>query len=134
MLKYVTALSAALIASWALVGSATEASAGHHRGHGCCGPIPPSYHYKTKKVHKDVTRHRDVYRTRYVPRIKRVVHVTRIQPVVHVHNVTRVHTRIVGVVRPVYQHVHQVLPARHYVTNSVVYLRPQCGCAYHHGY
>jgi hypothetical protein len=132
MLKFVTALSAAMIAAAAFIVSATDASAHHRRGHGCpsCGPIPPSYHYKTRTVHKNVTRYRDVQRTRYVQRIKRVVHVTRIQPVVHVHNVTRVHTRIVGVVRPVYQHVHQVLPARHYVTNRVIYLPPQCGCGY----
>jgi len=58
------------------------------------------------------------------------VHVTRIQPVVHVHNVTRVHTRLVGVPYPVHHHVTQWLPPRHYVTSSVVYLRPQCGCGY----
>jgi hypothetical protein len=131
MLKSVTALSAALIAGWALVGSATDASAGHRR-HGCCGPIPPSYTYKTKKVHTHVTRHRDVTRTKYVQRTKRIVHVTRIQPIVHVHNVTRVHTRIVGVVRPVHQRVVQRLPARKFVTSSVVYLRPQCGCSHRH--
>jgi hypothetical protein len=126
MLKFITALSAAAVLGWALVGSATTASAGSRcKG---CGPIPPSYTSKTKTVHKTVTRHRDVYRTKYVPRIKRIVHVTRIQPVIRVHNVTRVHTRIVGVVRPVHQHFTKVLPARRYVTNSVVYLRPTCGC------
>lgn len=129
MLKLVTALSGALIVGWALVGSATDANAGHRR-HGCCGPIPPSYTYKTKKVHKHVTRYRDVHRTKYVKRIKPIVHVTRLQPVLHVHKVTRVHTRIVGVVHPVHQHVTQVLPPMRYVTSSVVYLRPQCGCAY----
>ena len=129
MSKSVTALCSALIVGWALVGSATTANAGHHRK-GCCGPIPPSYSYKTKKVHKNVTRYRDVHRTKYVQRVKRHVHVTRIQPVVHVHNVTRVHTRIVGVVRPVHQRVTQWLPPRRYVTNSVVYLRPHCGCGY----
>ena len=134
MLKCVTAFSAAVIAAWAFVGSATDASAHHRRGHGCssCGPLPPSYTYKTKTVHKNVTRHRDVYRTRYVPRIKPIVHVTRIRPVVHVHNVTRVHTRIVGVVHPVHRQVTRVLPARTYTTSSVVYLRPQCGCVYRH--
>ena len=127
MLKLVTALSAALIGACALLGSAATANAGYG-GKGCCGPLPPSYSYKTRKIHKTVTRHRDVYRTRYVPRIKPVVHVTRIQPVVRVHNVTRVHTRLVGVVQPVHRRVMQVLPARQYVTNSVVYLRPRCGC------
>ena len=127
MLKLVTALSAALIIGWALVGSATTASARHHRS-GCCGPLPPSYTYKTKHVHKNVTRYRDVHRTRYVKRIKPIVHVTRIQPIVHVHNVTRVHTRTVGVVHPVHQRVTQWLPARQYVTNSVVHFRSGCGC------
>ena len=129
MLKFATALSAAVIIGWALVGSATSASAGH-RNHGCCGPIPPSYTYKTKNVYKNITRHHDVYRTKYVKRTKRIVHVTRIQPIVHVHNVTRVHTNIVGVVHPVHQRVTQYLPARTYVTNSVVHLRPECGCGY----
>lgn len=129
-MKFVTALSAALIAGWALAASATDASAGHKRGHGCpgCGPIPPSYTYKTKVVHKHVTRYRDVHRTKYFKRIKPIIHVTRIQPVVHVRKVTRVHTRLVGVVYPVHRHVTQVLPPRHHVTSSVVYLRPQCGC------
>lgn len=131
MLRFVTALSAALIVGWTLDGSATTANAGHHRK-GChsCGPIAPSYTYKTKKVHKNVTHYRDVHRTKYVKRIKPIIHVTRIQPVVHVRNVTRVHTRIVGVVHPVHRRVTQWLPAHRYVTNSVVYLRPQCGCGY----
>jgi hypothetical protein len=129
MLKSVTALLAGLILGWSLVGAATTAYAGS-RGKGCCGPIPPSYTYKTKKIFKTVMRHRDVYRTKLVPRIKHIVHVTRVQPVVRVHNVTRVHTRIVGVVRPVHQRVTQVLPVRRFVTNSVVYLRPTCGCGH----
>jgi hypothetical protein len=134
MLKWVTALSAALIAAGAFVGSATDASAHRRHGHGCssCGPISPSYTYKTKTVHRNITRYRDVTRTRFVPRIKPIVHVTRIQPVVHVHNVTRVHTRIVGVVHPVHRHMTYVLPPRLYMTGSVVYLRPQCGCSYRH--
>ena len=130
MLKFATALSAALIIGWALVGSAATASAGHHRHHGCCGPLPPSYTYKTKKVHKHITRYRDVHRTRYFKRIKPIIHVTRIQPVLHVHKVTRVHTRIVGVPYPVHHHVTRWLPPIRQVTNSVVYLRPQCGCGY----
>jgi hypothetical protein len=134
MLKFVTALSAALIIGWALVGSATTASAGGHRGHRCCGPIPPAYTYKTKKVVKNVTRYRDVYRNKYVKRIKPIVHVTRIQPVVHVHKVTRVHTRIVGVVHPVHHRVTRVLPPRTYTTSSVVHLRPICGCGPHRPY
>jgi hypothetical protein len=129
MLKFATSLSAALIIGWALVGSATPASARHHR-HGCCGPLPPSYTYKTRNVYKNITRHHDVWRTRYVKRIKPIVHVTRIRPIVHVHNVTRVHTRLVGVVHPVHHRVTQWLPARRYVTNSVVHLRPECGCSY----
>jgi hypothetical protein len=128
MLSYVTALSAALIAAAAFVGSASDANA--HRRHGCCGPIPPSYTHSTRTVNKHITRYRDVQRTRYVKRIHPIMHVTRIRPVIHVHQVTRVHTRIVGVPYPVHHHVTQWLPPRHYVTNSVVYLRPQCGCGY----
>ena len=128
MSKFATALSAALIIGWALVGSVATASAGHHRQHGCCGPLPPSYSYSTKNVYKNVTRHHDVYRTKYFKRIKRYVHVTRIQPIVNIHNVTRVHTKLVGVVHPVHHQVTQYLPARTYVTNSVVHLPPNCGC------
>lgn len=129
MLKSLTALFAASIMGWALVGSASDANAGY-RHKGCCGPLPPSYTHKTKTVHKHITRYRDVQRTKYFKRIKPVIHVTRIQPVIHVHKVTRVHTGLVGVPYPVHRHVTQVLPPRHYVTNRVVYLRPQCGCGY----
>jgi hypothetical protein len=129
MLKFATALCAALIIGWALVGSAATASAGYRKS-GCCGPLPPSYTYNTKKVHKHITRHHDVYRTQYVKRIKRYVHVTRIQPVVHIHNVKRVHTKLVGVVHPVHERVTQYLPAQTYTTHSTVYLRPECGCSY----
>jgi hypothetical protein len=129
MFKSVTALSAALIVGLALVGSATDASAGYrHHHHGCCGPIAPSYTYSTKKVYKNVTHYRDVHRTKYVKRIKRIIHVTRIQPIIHIHNVTRVHTRIVGVVHRVHQREVQYLPAKRYVTSSVVHLRPHCAC------
>jgi hypothetical protein len=131
MLKFVTPLSAALIVGWALVGSTTTASA---RARGCCGPIPPSYTYKTKKVHKTITRYRDVYRTKYVKRIKPIVHVTRIQPIIRMHNVTRVHTRIVGVVRPVHKRVTHRLPAWTYATSRVVYLWPHCACSPYRGY
>jgi hypothetical protein len=132
MLKWVTALSAALFAAVTFVGSATDASAHHRRGHGCasCGPIPPSYTYKTRTVHKHVTKYRDLQRTRYVKRIYPIVHVTRIQPIVHVHKVTRVHTRLVGVPYPVHHHVTRWLPPRHTFTSGVVYLRPHCGCGY----
>jgi len=130
MSKFVTALCVALVGGWALVSSATDATANHRRGHGCanCGPLPPSYTHKTKTVHKHVTRYRDVQRTKYVKRIKPIIHVTRIQPVIHVHKVTRVHTRIVGVPYPVHRRVTQWLPPVKQVTRSVVYLRPQCGC------
>ena len=130
MFKFITAPVGALILGLALVSSATDANAGHRHGCASCGPLPPSYTYKTKTVHKHVTRYRDVQRTRYVKRIKPIYHVTRIQPVVHVHKVTRVHTRLVGVPYPVHRRVTQWLPPRHYVTSRVVYLRPQCGCRY----
>jgi hypothetical protein len=135
MLKFATALFAAVIVGWSLVGSATTARAdgydeGYHRGYGgCCGPIAPSYHYTTKKVHKHVKRVHNVYRTKYVPRIKRIVHVTRIQPVVHIHDITRVHTKIVGVIKKVHIHKTVMLPPEFIKTRSVVYLRPTCGCA-----
>jgi hypothetical protein len=129
MLKFATALSAALIIGWALVGSAATASAGYRKS-GCCGPLPPSYSYSTKNVYKHITRHHDVYRTQYVKRTKRYVHVTRIQPIVHIHNVKRVHTKLVGVEYPVHERVTQYLPARTYQTSSTVYLRPECGCSY----
>lgn len=137
MLKFVTALSAAMIIGWAFVGSAAPASAGgygrHHGGyghHGCCGPVRPSYSVSTRYVHKHIRHNRDVYRTRHVKRIKRYVHVTRIQPVLHVHNVTRVHTRVVGVVVPVHVRQTQYLPPKRIVTSSTVYLRPHCACSY----
>lgn len=136
MLKSVSALIGALVVGWAIAGSATEASA-YHRHHGCCGPIPPSYYYHTKKVHKNVFHKHDVYRTKYVKRIHRIVHVTRIKPIVHVYNVTRVHTNIVGVVHNKYEHHTQWLPAKKIVTNRVVHLRPHCGCGgghHHYGY
>jgi hypothetical protein len=134
MLKFVTALSAALIIGWALVGSATTASAGY-RNYGCCGHVKPSYTYSTKKVYKNITRYRDVWRTKYVKRTKRYVHVTRIQPIYYIRNVKRVHTRIVTVVRPYHVRVTQYLPAKRYSSNSTVYLRPQCACSsYRKGY
>jgi len=132
MLKSVTALLVALIVGSGLVGSATTANAGHRHHGGCCGPIAPSYVYKVKRVFKSITHHRDVYHVKYVKRIKRIIHVTRIQPIIRIHNVTRVHTNIVGVVHTVHQHTTQVLPAKRYVTNSVVHLRPTCGCAHAH--
>lgn len=133
MLRIVTALSAVLIMGWAFVGSATDANAGY-RGHGCCGPIPPSYTYNTQKVHKYIRHHRDVHRTKYFTRIKRVVHVTRIQPIIHVHTVTRIHTKLVGVVKPKHERHTTWLPAKKYYTNRIVHLRPQCGCSSHGHY
>ena len=136
MLKFVTSLSAALIVGWALVGSATTATAGGYggKGKGCCGPIAPSYHSKTVYKHKHVKTYRDVWRHKYIPRIKRIVHVTNIQPIVHVHKVTRVHTKLIGVIKPVHQHQTHVLPTRTHVTTSTVYLKPVCGCSYGGGY
>jgi hypothetical protein len=136
MLKSVTALFGTLIAAWILVGSATSATAGSgygHRHHGCCGPIPPTYHYKTKNIYKHVTRYSDVWRTRYVPRIHRIVHVTRYQPIINIHKVKRIHTKIVGVVHNRYQHVSQWLPAKKYVSVSVRHYT-HCGCSSHSHY
>jgi hypothetical protein len=128
MVKLVTALSAALILGWALVGSASTANAGY-RHHGCCGPLPPSYTYKTKKVYKYIKRYSDVYRTKYVKRIKRHYYVTRIQPIYHIHKVKRVHTKLVGVVHPVRYSQIKYLPPKKYYTSSVVYLKPKCACS-----
>jgi hypothetical protein len=136
MLKFVTALSAALIIGWAIVGSASTASAGgyrHHGGyghHGCCGPVAPKYYNHTVYKHKHIKRYRDVWRHKYVKRIKRIVHVTRIQPIIHLHKVTRVHTKIVGVVVPRHERHTRVLPAKTYVTSNTVYLKPVCACSH----
>jgi hypothetical protein len=135
MLKFVTALSAAVIVGFALLGSATTASAGgYHRGGGCCGPIPPSYSSSTKKVHKYIRHHRDVWRTRYVKRTKLHVHTSRIQPIYHIHTVTRHHTKLVGVVVPVRKHRTVWLPPHKIYTSSHVHLRPQCACGGYGGY
>lgn len=131
MLKLVSALFAGLIAGWALVGSTTTASA-HYRHYGCCGPVAPSYIFKTKKVYKNYTHVRNVWRTKYVKRNHLIVHVTRIQPIVHVHNITRVHTKVVGMVRNVHVWKTKYLPAKKYYTNQVVHLRPHCACSHHH--
>jgi hypothetical protein len=132
MLKFVTALSAALIIGWALVGSATTASAGGY-GYGksgCCGPIAPKYYSHTVYKHKHINRYRDVWRHKYVKRIKRIVHVTKIQPIIHLHKVTRVHTKVIGVITPRYErHTHVLRPITH-VTSSTVHLKPVCACSY----
>src|SRR5205823_14000513 len=129
MLKLVTALSAAVIVGFALLGSATTASAGgYHRGggHGCCGPIPPSYSSNTKTVNRYITRHHDVWRVKHFKRYKVHVHTTRIQPVNHIHTVIRHHTKLVGVIVPVHKHRTVWLHLRTVHTSSNVYLRPQC--------
>ena len=127
MLKTVTALLGALIAAWVLVGSATEASAGYgYRHHGCCGPLPPSYSYSTKNVHKHITRHHDVYRTQYVKRVKRYVHVTRIQPIYNIHVVKRIHHRVVAHVRPVHVWKKVWLAPKKYYSYSVKNIGCRC--------
>ena len=139
MLKFVMTLSAALVVGLISGGSATTANAGGYRGGGhggggCCGPIPPKYYSKTVYKHKHIKRVHDVWRHKYIPRIKRIVHVTNIQPIVHIHNLTRVHTKLIGVIKPVYQHHTHVLPAKTHVTSNTVYLKPVCGCSYGGGY
>jgi len=131
MLRLVASVSAALAVGWVLVASPTAANAGHRGCGKCGGPIAPSYTYKTKKVFKTVKHYRDVTRTKTVQRTHRIVHVTKIQPIIRVHNVTRIHTQIVPVVHTVHQRVTKVLPAKKFVTNSVVRLKPTCGCAAH---
>jgi hypothetical protein len=142
MLKFVTALSAALIIGWALVGTATTASAGGYgygksgygHGYGCCGPIKPKYYSHVVYRHKHIKRYHDVWRHKYVKRIKRIVHVTKIQPVIHLHKVTRVHTKVIGVVVPRHErHTYVLRPITH-VTSRTVYLKPVCACSYGGGY
>lgn len=138
MLKLVSAFSAAVIVGFALIGSATTASAGgYYRGgggHGCCGPIRPSYSSNTKVVNRYITRHRDVWRVKHFKRYKVHVHTTRIQPVNHIHTVIRHHTKLVGVIVPVHKHNTVWLHPRTVHTSSNVYLRPQCGCGGGGGY
>lgn len=119
MIKSLSVIFAAVIAGSALVGSATDASAG--RRHGCCGtgPIPPVYHTKHKTVHKHITRYRDVSRTHYVHRTRRIIHVLKIRPVLHVHKVLRVHHHKVAVIHNKHQHVTKWLPRHKIVTRSV---------------
>src|ERR1700709_1341173 len=114
MIKSAFALLTMLIASLVLAGSATTASAHyrHYGHHGCCGPGPPSYVYKSVPKIRPITRYHDVARTNFFYRPHRIVHVTRVQPIVYVHTVTRVHHHLVGIVRPVYQHVTEYLPPR----------------------
>lgn len=131
MSRFVALVSAALAAGWVAFAAPTAANAGHRGCGKCGGPIAPSYTYKTKKVFKTVKHYRDVTRTKYVQRTHHIVHVTKVQPIIRVHNVTRIHTQIVSVVRPVHQRVTKVLPAKRIVTNSVVHLRPTCGCKAH---
>jgi len=134
MSKLVTALSAALIVGWALVGSAATASAGgygkgHGYGGGCCGPLPPSYSRHTVYKHKHVTRYRDVWHHKHFKRYKKHYRITNIQPVIHVHKVTRVHTKLIGVVVPVYKKVTHVLHPKYIFTSSTIHLKPVCGCS-----
>jgi hypothetical protein len=136
MFKSITAVFAAVIAGSVLVGSATTASAGYgygHRHHGCCGPIAPTYHYKTKRIYKHVTRYHDTWRTKYVPRIHRIVNVTRYQPIINIHKVNRIHTKIVGVVHNRYEHRAVWLRPIRYVSLSTRHYT-HCGCSSHHHY
>jgi|ERR1051325_416830 hypothetical protein len=136
MLKFVTALSAALIVGWTLVGSAGTASADSYGGYGsgggygggCCGPLPPSYSSNTVYKHRHITKHRDVWRHKYFKRYKKHIHITKIQPILHIHKVTRVHTKLIGVIVPIKKHVYKRLPDKVIVTTSTVHLKPVCGC------
>src|SRR3954454_15718403 len=116
MLKAVTALSATVIAGWALVGSATDASA-HYRHHGCCGPIAPTYHVHNKVIHKLQALSRRVTYPLRAP-YPRIIDITRIRPIIHISDVTRIHHHKVALVHPRHEHHTQWLPARKYVTHS----------------
>jgi hypothetical protein len=108
VVKSVTALFAALIAGFLLIGSPTNASA------------HTIYVYRTVHVVKNVWRVHNIWRTRYVHRIRRVVHVTRIRPIIRVHVVTRIHYRTVAIVRHVNVWVTHRLRPRYIVVHSVV--------------
>jgi hypothetical protein len=110
MLKTVSTLFAALIAAWVFVGSAAPAKA------------ETTHVYRVIHVNKYVTRYHDVWRTRYVYRVHRIVHVTLIRPIIHVHVVTRIHYRTVAAIHNVNVWVTRWLPARKYVTHSVVHV------------
>ena len=142
MLKFVTALSAALIVGSALVGSAGTASAdGYRRGGyggggyggggygGCCGPLPPSYSENTVYKKRHITKHYDVWRHKKYPRYKKYIHTTKIQPILYVHKVTRVHTKLIPYTVPIKIRHTKWLPEKVYVTTSKVYLKPECGCS-----
>ncbi len=126
MLRPLIAFCALLIAGFAFVGSATDANAGYRRCAGC-GPIKPSYTYRTVNKVTHQTRYRNVTRTRYVQRIRPIIHVTQVRPVVRIHQVTRVHHRTVAVIRNVHRSRTQYLPTRTIMTSSVRHTYG-CGC------
>lgn len=132
MIKFATALIPALAAGWMLAGSATSADAGYGYS-GCCGggPLPPTYHYKTKPVHHFKTRYLDRNVYRHVPRLHRVVYVTRVQPIIHTHLVTRVHHHTVFYTQNTYQHATQYLPPIHYTSGSTKNYY-DCSCQSHY--
>jgi hypothetical protein len=103
-----SALLAALIGAWGLLGSPTQASA------------ETTYVYRTVHPVKNVWRVRDVSHTNYVYRLHRIVHVTQVQPIIHVHLVTRVHERVVASVHRVNVWQTRVLPPQEFVTYSTV--------------
>lgn len=124
MIKGVTALCAALIAVFALIGSSGDANAGC-RG---CGPVPSVYNYRTVNKVSNRTQYRDVQRTNYVHRTRHIYNVTRVQPIVRVHTVTRVHHHSVPVIHNVNVSSVRRLPAQYTYSNSVQNYYHGCGC------
>jgi hypothetical protein len=108
MLKTVSTLFAALFAACVFVGAAAPAKA------------ETTHVYREVYVHKNITRYHDVWRTKYVYRVHRIVHVKLIRPIIHVHVVTRVHIHTVVAIHKVNVWETRWLPARKYVTHSVV--------------
>ena len=124
MMRYLSAVSAALIAAVAFIGTSDEASAGCKR----CGPVAPVYQYRTVNNVMNKTRYRDVRRTNYVHKTRLIYNVTRVRPIVRVHTVTRVHHYTIPVIRNVSVSSVQRLPAQYVGTNSVQNFYHGCGC------
>lgn len=130
MIKFVTALIAALVAGLVLAGSTYTASArqGYSGCHACGGgPIAPTTYYKTVHPQRSFTRYHDVSVYNRVNRVHRIVNVVRIQPIVRIHDVTRVHHHTIFHTINAYASVTQRLTPIQYVDRSVRH-HYDCGC------
>lgn len=124
MVRFTTALCAALIMGATFIGASSEASAACRS----CGPVAPVYNYRTVNKVLNRTQYRDVQRTHYVHKTRHIYNVTRVRPIVQVHTVTRVHHHTVPVIRNVNLSSVQRLPAHYVHTGSVQNVYHGCGC------